>query len=149
MVSRKKEADEEEVPPQGHQKETPKEVVPEKPQQDPMQIITQLATVIQEQQKKIEQLETNLNSIMEYLKAQSQQSQGQGGIMEALVPLLGKLMEPAKDPLRDIALELMVESMKSNVELSKAITQRIVQGVQEKVAKNVVENIATGVITHE
>ena len=148
MVSRKKEADEEEVPPQGPQKETPEEVVPEK--QDPMQIITQLAGIIQEQQKKIEQLETNLNSIMEYLKAQSQQPQPQGGgMMEALVPLLGKLMEPAKDPLRDIALELMVESMKSNVELSKAITQRIVQGVQEKVAKQVVENVASGVITHE
>jgi len=147
---KKKEADKEEVLPQGPPKETPEEVVPEKPQQDPMQIITQLAGIIQEQQKKIEQLETNLNSIMEYLKAQSQQPQPQGGgMMEALVPLLGKLMEPAKDPLRDIALELMVESMKSNVELSKAITQRIVQGVQEKVAKNVIENVASGVITHE
>ena len=81
MVSKKKEkeADEEEVPPQGPPKETPEEVVPEKPQQDPMQIITQLAVIIQEQQKKIEQLEANLNSIMEYLKAQSQQPQPQGG----------------------------------------------------------------------
>ena len=84
MVKKKeKEVDEEEVSPQGPQKETPEGVVPA--QQDQMQIITQLAGIIQEQQKKIQELENNLNSVMEYLKAQSQQSQPQGGGMICLL----------------------------------------------------------------
>ncbi len=150
MSKKKKEGQEEEAPVE----EATPQVNQQAPQESPNkqdQIIMQLATIVQEQQKKIQELENNLNSIMEYLKAQSQQPQGQGGggVLEALAPLLGKLMEPSKDPLRDIALELMIESMKSNVELSKAITQRIVQGVQEKVAKNVIETVSSGVITHE
>lgn len=150
MTSKKKVEDEEEAPKEVEQA-TPHQ---EPPKEDPVQIIMKLTSVIQEQQKRIEQLEANMNSIMEYLKGQAQQSTPQGGppqgggILEALAPLLGKLMEPAKDPLRDLALELMVESMKSNVEMSKAITQKIVQGIQDRTAKKVVDSVV-GVISHE